>query len=52
MERYRIIYTWKVLEGPVPNCGIEQIQKSKLELQTEDVEFHQENSSKEHKAFK
>ena len=22
-ERYRIIYTWKVLEGLVPNCGIE-----------------------------
>ena len=22
-ERYRIIYTWKVLEGMVPNCGIE-----------------------------
>ena len=21
-ERYRIIYTWKVLEGLVPNCGI------------------------------
>ena len=26
MERYRIIYTWKVLEGLVPNCGIEKIQ--------------------------
>ena len=23
LERYRIIYTWKVLEGIVPNCGIE-----------------------------
>ena len=22
-ERYRIIYTWKILEGLVPNCGIE-----------------------------
>ena len=22
-ERYRIIYTWKVLEGLVPNCGIQ-----------------------------
>ena len=22
-ERYRIIYTWKVLEGMVPNCGIQ-----------------------------
>jgi hypothetical protein len=21
-ERYKIIYTWKVLEGMVPNCGI------------------------------
>ena len=22
MERYRIIYTWKTIEGLVPNCGI------------------------------
>ena len=22
LERYRILYTWKVLEGRVPNCGI------------------------------
>ena len=22
-ERYKIIYTWKILEGLVPNCGIE-----------------------------
>lgn len=22
-ERYRILYTWKVLEGKVPNCGIQ-----------------------------
>ena len=26
MERYRIIYTWKILEGLVPNCGLEEIQ--------------------------
>ena len=25
LERYRIIYTWKVLEGLVPNCGIETV---------------------------
>ena len=23
MERYRIIYVWKILEGLTPNCGIE-----------------------------
>ena len=23
MERYRIIYLWKILEGLTPNCGIE-----------------------------
>ena len=23
IERYKIIYTWKVLEGLVPNCGIQ-----------------------------
>ena len=22
MERYRIIYTWKILEGKSPNCGL------------------------------
>ena len=22
LERYRIIYTWKILEGYAPNCGI------------------------------
>ena len=22
LERYRIIYTWKVIEGLVPNCGV------------------------------
>ena len=26
MERYRILYTWKILEGLVPNCGLEEIQ--------------------------
>ena len=24
MERYRIIYVWKILEGKSPNCGIKQ----------------------------
>ena len=23
MERYRVIYMWKILEGYVPNCGVE-----------------------------
>ena len=23
MERYRCIYIWKIMEGLVPNCGIE-----------------------------
>ena len=23
LERYRIIYTWKILEGIAPNCGID-----------------------------
>ena len=27
LERYRIIYTWKVLEGLVPNCGISMKQE-------------------------
>ena len=24
MERYRVIYVWKILEGISPNCGIEE----------------------------
>ena len=24
LERYKIIYSWKVLEGKVPNCGLER----------------------------
>lgn len=27
-ERYRIIYTWKILEGLVPKCGVEEISES------------------------
>ena len=30
LERYRIIYVWKVLEGMVPNCGIESEDKGRL----------------------
>ena len=30
MERYRIIYVWKVLEGLVPNCGLESETKLRL----------------------
>ena len=26
MERYRIIYTWKILEGLAPNCGLKEKQ--------------------------
>ena len=25
MECYRILYTWKILEGLVPNCGVELV---------------------------
>ena len=27
-ERYRIIYTWKILEGLVPNCGVKEESES------------------------
>ena len=33
MQRYKIIYIWKILEGRVPNCGIketENIRKGRL----------------------
>ena len=26
IERYKIIYTWKVLEGKVPNCGLQMME--------------------------
>ena len=28
MERYRIIYSWKILEGLAPNCGLSEIKDS------------------------
>ena len=28
LERYRIIYSWKVLENLVPNCGIQEVKAS------------------------
>ena len=28
MERYRIIYVWKILQGLAPNCGVELAQPS------------------------
>ena len=31
LERYRVIYTWKVIEGLVPNCGLEADMKPRLE---------------------
>ena len=30
LERYKIIYTWKILEGRVPNCGVEEIENLRL----------------------
>jgi hypothetical protein len=26
LERYKVIYVWKILQGLVPNCGIEAIE--------------------------
>ena len=28
LERYRIIYSWKVLENLVPNCGLQEVEAS------------------------
>ena len=28
IERYRIVYVWKILEGFAPNCGVELIQEN------------------------
>ena len=33
MERYRIIYSWKILENLAPNCGISEIDESHLSRQ-------------------
>jgi hypothetical protein len=29
MERYRALYVWKILEGLVPNCGLEQTHRER-----------------------
>ena len=29
LERYRIIYSWKILEGLVPNCGLEALHSER-----------------------
>ena len=29
MQRYKIIYIWKILEGKVPNCGINKIENER-----------------------
>ena len=29
LERYRILYTWKILEGMGPNCGLEVAQSDR-----------------------
>ena len=29
LERYRIIYSWKILEGLAPNCGLEVVQNDR-----------------------
>ena len=29
LERYRMIYTWKILEGLVPNCGLVLVENSR-----------------------
>ena len=28
MERYRIIYIWKIIEGYAPNCGVELTEEN------------------------
>ena len=30
LERYKIIYIWKILENRVPNCGIESVENLRL----------------------
>ena len=30
LERYRIIYVWKIIEGLAPNCGIETTTNERL----------------------
>ena len=30
LERYRIMYTWKILEARVPNCGVETTENIRL----------------------
>ena len=30
VERYKIIYTWKILKEMVPNCGINQVENARF----------------------
>ena len=30
MERYRILYAWKVLERLVPSCGLDEVYSEKI----------------------
>ena len=33
LERYRILYCWKILENQAPNCGINKIDNSEMTRQ-------------------
>ena len=39
LERYRIIYTWKILEGLAPNCGLEVQSNERIGRQVKRPQF-------------
>ena len=45
MERYRIIYTWKILNGKSANCGIKSKFNERLEILCEIPQINK-NSNK------
>ena len=37
LDRYRIIYSWKILENLIPNCGLKLIPDSETSRQAPDT---------------
>ena len=52
LERYRILYTWKILENLVPNCGITEIPDSSKSRQGRRLEIFKPRGNAQTKKLK
>ena len=48
MERYRLIYCWKILENLAPNCGITEISETMDSRQGRRLEISKPKESTKH----